>query len=199
MIHHVWGLLAHPGSEWRHIRGERESATQMYASHVLALAAVPVICAFVGTTLVGWHFGDDAVVPLSIASALQLAVIFYLLILGAIALMGYVIHRMAQRYPSAPDLNRCIVFAGYVATPMLLSGVVALYPLIWLCLLAGIIGLCYSGYLLYLGIPGFLGIDRQEGFIVSSSTLGIGVLVLEALLAATVLLWGYGDLLFRAL
>lgn len=56
-------------------------------------------------------------VPLStIASALQLAVIFYLLVLGAVALMGCVIHHMAQRYSSRPDLKRCIVFAGYVTT-----------------------------------------------------------------------------------
>ncbi|EIR02767.1 putative membrane protein [Yersinia pestis PY-05] len=46
---------------------------------------------------------------------------------------------------------------------------------------------------MYLGIPTFLDIDRQEGFIFSSSTLAIGVLVLELLLGLTVLLWGYGS------
>ena len=193
MIHHVWGLMAHPHREWKYIEGEHESATHMYASHVLLLATIPVVSAFVGTTTVGWDFGRSAIVTLSTTSALQLAVLFYLTILGAIALMGFVIHRMAQRYTVHPDLNRCIVFAGYVATPMFLAGLVALYPMIWLCVVAGVVGLCYTGYLLYLGLPGFLGIDRKEGFIVSSSTLGIGVLVLEVLLAIAVLLWGYGS------
>jgi len=58
--------------------------------------------------------------------------------------------------------------------------------------LAGIAGLCYTAYLLYVGIPNFLNIDRREGFIMSGSTLAIGVLVLELLMAMTVLLWGYG-------
>jgi predicted acetyltransferase len=79
---------------------------------------------------------------------------------------------------------------------MFLSGVVALYPLVWLCLFVGLVGLCYSGYLLYLGIPNFLNIDHREGFLFSSSTLAMGVLVLELLLALTVLMWGYGAKLF---
>ncbi|ESB58838.1 hypothetical protein SEEA2613_17873 [Salmonella enterica subsp. enterica serovar Agona str. 432613] len=54
----------------------------------------------------------------------------------------------------------------------------------------------YTGYLLYLGIPTFLNINREEGLSFSSSTLAIGVLVLEVLLAITVILWGYGYRLF---
>ncbi|MFC0269137.1 Yip1 family protein [Kushneria aurantia] len=192
MLHHVWGLLAHPRQEWREIYGEEETVTQMYMRHVLILAAVPVICAFIGTTTVGWHFGGNERIPLTAVSALQLAVVFYLAIIGAVGLMGYVIYRMAKRYTSPPGIKRCIIFAGYVATPIMLAGIVALYPLIWLCLLAGIIGLCYSAWLLYLGVPGFLDITRGESFYVSSLTFAIGVLVLEALLAVTVLLWGYG-------
>lgn len=54
----------------------------------------------------------------------------------------------------------------------------------------------YTGYLLYLGIPTFLNINREEGLSFSSSTLAIGVLVPEVLLAITVILWGYGYRLF---
>lgn len=193
MINHVWGLLTHPDREWKLLHDESETVTQHYARHVLLLAAVPVICTYIGTTQVGWNFGDGKVIPLAPTTAFFTAIVFYLLILGAVVVMGNVIYWMAHRYTPRPSRNRCIVFAGYIATPMFLSGLVALYPLIWLCLLAGTLGLCYTAYLLYWGIPNFLDIDRKEGFIVSSSTLGIGVLVLEALLAITVLLWGYGS------
>ncbi|HGU5764624.1 TPA: hypothetical protein ACM946_004489, partial [Escherichia coli] len=37
---------------------------------------------------------------------------------------------------------------------------------------------------------------KEEGLSFSSSTLAIGVLVLEVLLALTVILWGYGYRLF---
>lgn len=193
MLTHVWGLLAHPNREWKQIKSERETLTHLYAHHVLILSAIPVVCAFIGTTQVGWSFGGDRSILLSYGDAFGAGVVFYLVILGAVFVMGSVIRWMARRYVRPPSRRRCVIFAGYVATPMFLSGVVALYPLIWLCLLAGIIGLCYTAYLLYLGIPAFLNISSEEGFIVSSTTLAIGVLVLEALLAATVLLWGYGE------
>lgn len=72
----------------------------------------------------------------------------------------------------------------------------ALYPLVWLCALVGTVALFYIGYLLYLGIPSFLNINKEEGLSFSSSTLAIGVLVLEVLLALTVIPWGYGYRLF---
>ncbi|ECV7251112.1 MFS transporter [Salmonella enterica subsp. enterica serovar Typhimurium] len=116
--------------------------------------------------------------------------------LAGVAVMGRVIWWMARNYPQRPSLARCMVFAGYVATPLFLSGLVALYPLVWLCALVGAVALFYTGYLLYLGIPTFLNINREEGLSFSSSTLAIGVLVLEVLLAITVILWGYGYRLF---
>lgn len=97
--------------------------------------------------------------------------------------MGRVIWWMARNYPQRPSLAHCMVFAGYVATPLFLSGLVALYPLVWLCALVGTVALFYTGYLLYLGIPSFLNINKEEGLSFSSSTLAIGVLVLEVLLA----------------
>ncbi|WP_148254482.1 Yip1 family protein [Aidingimonas lacisalsi] len=193
MLTHVWGLLAHPHREWKQIQHERETLTHLYAHHVLALSAVPVVCAFIGTTQVGWGLGGDRTILLNPLDAFYAGCVFYLTILAAVYLMGSVIHWLGQRYSAHPSRRACIIFAGYIATPMFLSGIVALYPIIWLCLLAGIIGLCYTAYLLYIGIPAFLGISSEEGFIVSSSTLAIGVLVLEAMLAATVLLWGYGE------
>jgi len=144
----------------------------------------------------GWNFGDGTTVKLSLFTGFALAVLFYALMLAGVAVMGRVIWWMARNYPARPSLKRCMVFAGYVATPIFLSGIVALYPLVWLCVLVGAAALCYTGYLLYIGIPTFLGINREEGMSFASSTLAIGVLVLEVLLALTVVLWGYGYRLF---
>ncbi|MFM9270039.1 Yip1 family protein [Halomonas elongata] len=193
MLTHVWGLIVHPNREWKQIKEERETLTHLYEHHVLLLAAIPVVCSYIGTTQVGWSLGGGTTIQLGYLDALGAGVVFYLVILAAVYAVGKVIRYMAKRYTRPPSQSQCIVFAGYVATPMFLSGIVAVYPLIWLCLLAGVIGLCYTAYLLYLGIPSFLNISKEEGFIVSSTTLAFGVLILEALLGMTVLLWGYGE------
>lgn len=195
-MNHVWGLFSHPDREMHVIKDENETVSHHYTHHVLVMAAVPVICAFLGTTQIGWSFGDGVVIKLSMLTGFALAIMFYALMLAGVAVMGRIIWWMARNYPLRPSLKRCMVFAGYIATPMFMSGIIALYPLVWLCALVGTIALCYTGYLLYLGIPTFLSISREEGLSFASSTLAIGVLVLEVLLAMTVILWGYGYRLF---
>ncbi|WP_367165331.1 Yip1 family protein [Kosakonia cowanii] len=195
-MNHVWGLLSHPDREMQVIKRENETVSHHYTHHVLIMAAIPVICAFIGTTQFGWSFGENVVVPLSLSTGFYLAILFYCLMLAGVAVMGRVIWWMARNYPQRPSLARCMVFAGYIATPMFLSGIVALYPLVWLCALVGTVALFYTGYLLYVGIPTFLNINKEEGLNFSSSTLAIGVLLLEILLALTVILWGYGYRLF---
>ncbi len=195
-MNHVWGLLAHPDREMRDIKQENETVSHHYTHHVLLLALIPVICAFIGTTQLGWDLGARQTIALSMVTAFGLAILFYAVILGGVAVMGRVIHWMARDYPQRPSLQRCTVFAGYVATPLFISGSVALYPLVWLCLFVGTLALVYTGYLLYVGIPLFLNIDKEESMRFSGSTLAIGVLVLEVLLALTVVLWGYGYQLF---
>jgi len=195
-MNHVWGLLAHPNQEMRDIKQENESVSHHYTHHVLVMAAIPVISAFIGTTQLGWNLGAGRTIQLSLITGIALAVMFYVLILGGVAVMGRVIHWMARDYPQRPSLQRCTVFAGYVATPLFLSGLVALYPLVWLCLFVGALALVYTGYLLYVGIPLFLNIDREESLRFSGSTLAIGILVFEVLLALTVMIWGYGYLMF---
>ncbi|MDI3441222.1 Yip1 family protein [Erwinia sp. V90_4] len=195
-MNHVWGLLAHPNREMRDIKNENETVSHHYTHHVLLLALIPVVCAFIGTTQIGWDVGVERTIPLSLSSAFGLAILFYALMLAGVAVMGRVIWWMARDYPQRPSLASCMVFAGYVATPLFISGLVALYPLVWLCVLVGALALVYTGYLLYVGIPMFLNIDREESLRFSGSTLAIGILVLEVLLALTVIIWGYGYQLF---
>ncbi len=122
MIHHVWGLFTHPDQEWQEIRGEEETISHMYLTHVLILAAIPAVSAYIGTTQVGWAIGDRAPVMLTEASALQMTVMTYLAMLAGIAVMGAFIHWMARTYDASPNLTQCVVFAAYTATPLFIGG-----------------------------------------------------------------------------
>lgn len=192
---HIWGLLTHPDREMHDITKENESISDHFGHHVLLLAAIPVVCTFIGTTLFGWDLGSGPIV-LDHVTAFLLGVLFYGAILGAVAIMGAVIHWLARDYPQRPSLQRCIVFAGYIATPMFLSGIIALYPLVWLCILVAAMGYLYSGYLLFLAVPCFLNIGKEEGLRVSGSIFAIGVLVTEFWIGVSVVIWGFGHHLF---
>lgn len=192
MIHHVWGLFTHPDQEWQEIRGEEETISHMYLTHVLILAAIPAICAYFGTTEVGWRIGDGEAVKLTAASALQMTIMSYLAMLAGVAVMGAFIHWMARTYDSNPTFTQCVVFAAYCATPLFVGGVAALYPSLWLGMFIGTAAICYTVYLLYAGIPTFMNIPSDEGFMFSSSVLAVGLVVLVAMIACSVILWGFG-------
>lgn len=192
MLRYVLGLLLHPTTTLPQLRQwDDDSIMQLAQRFVLPLAAIPVVASMVGTTSFGWNFGDG-VVRIAPSTAIFLGILFYITIVAAVMLMGFVIYRMAHHGPRDPSLQRCIAFAGYIATPMFISGIVAIYPLIWLCCLAAIAGVLYTSYLLYVGIPFFLELNKEEAFTISSSILAIGVLLLEALGLALVLVWRYG-------
>ncbi|MBA1278569.1 MULTISPECIES: Yip1 family protein [Pseudomonadaceae] len=192
MINHVWGLFAHPGQEWQEITGEERDVGHLHLGEVLVLAAIPAISAFIGTTQFGWSIGGGDAVRLTESSAFQLTLLSYLAMLAGVAVMGGFIHWMSRTYDASPSLVQCIVFAAYTATPLFVGGLAALYPHIWLGMIVGTAAICYTTYLLYVGLPTFMNIPSDEGFLFSSSVLAVGLVVLVAIIALSVIMWGMG-------
>lgn len=192
MISHVAGLFTHPQQEWQEIRDTEESVSHLYFSHVLLLALIPPVSMFIGTTKVGWIIGNGAPVMLTESSAMIMSVLMYLALLTGVGVIGAFIEWMSRTYDSAPGLGRCIVFAAYTATPLFIAGLCALYPNVILIMLVGIGAVFYTVYLLYSGIPIFMKIPEDEGFVYASSILTIGLVMFVALMAITVLIWSFG-------
>ena len=192
MLSHVWGLLSHPEDEWKDIRKENCTIGKCYCSHVLLLAAIPPLAGYIGTTQVGWSVVSREVSRLTPESALGIAVLSYLTILVAVFTVGKLIHWMGQTYGAKQTLPQCIALAAYTATPLFLIGIMLVYPVLWLNLLIGLPALAYTVYLLYTGVPIIMGIPKERGFLFSSAVLAVGLVMLVAVLAATVILWDIG-------
>jgi len=159
---------------------------------VLVLAAIPVVCGFIGTTQVGWEIGGREAIKLTTASALKISVLYYITMLVAVFTIGKLIHWMGETYGTKQPLAQCIALAAYTATPLFLVGIMQLYPLLWLNLLVGLPALAYSVYLLYTGVPVMMDISEERGFLFSSAVLAVGLVTLVAVLAATVIMWSSG-------
>jgi len=192
ILTHVWGLLWHPDKEWEAIGAEPCTVGNCYLRHVLVLAAVPAVSAFIGVTQFGWQVGSAAPVKLSFASALMISAVFYVAMLVAVIMMGEFIHWMAQTYDAGAPIERCVVLSAYTATPLFLAGVLALNPVLWLNMLVGLLALAYTIYLLYLGVPIVMRIPKEQGYMFSSSILTVGMVMLVGVLAVSVVLWGFG-------
>ena len=192
VLQHIWGLFTNPRKEWEAIRDDECTIGKCYAAHVLILAAIPPISGFIGTTQFGWQIGAGDPVMLDMQKAGLFAALYYLAMLVGVFSMGWMIQWMADTYGAKPQLSQSVVLAAYTATPLLLIGLMELYPVLWLNMVVGIPALAYTVYLLYTGVPVMMGISEERGFLFSSAVLAVGLVAFVALLAITALLWGMG-------
>lgn len=190
-MRHVWGLMTNPRAEWARIRDRRCSVASCYLGHILLLAAIAPVAGFVGTTQVGWKIGAREHF-LTTDSAALIAVAVYAAMLIGVFTVGWMVHWMSETYQAEKSFSQSVALAGYTATPLFLIGIMLLYPVLWLNMILGMLAVSYTVYLLYVGVPIMMEVEKERGFLFSSSLLGFGLVALVALLAATVILWANG-------
>ncbi|MDQ2078252.1 Yip1 family protein [Marinimicrobium sp. ABcell2] len=196
MFQHTIGIFLNPDREWERIRGEKQSFLRVYALHVPLLALIPVICGYIGVTQVGWSIAGGSVIRLTAESALILVAATYLAQLVAVYALGEYINWMSHNFGVTGDASERhyegTALAVYSAVPMMLAGVVLLYPQLWLVATVFLIAGCYSVYLIYEGIPILMNIPKEQGFIYASSVITVGLVLAVVVMVATVIVWSAG-------
>ncbi|MHA6160463.1 Yip1 family protein [Pseudomonas sichuanensis] len=185
-------LFTHPADAWIEIRRAEEDHPQQYLPRLLLLALIPALCLLVGTTTYGWSLAGEDRVRLSLVSAAQLAGLLYATTVGGVMLMGVMIRWMSRGFDVHPNLNQCIGFAAYCATPWFVAGVVGLLPMRWLALLALLAASAYASVLLYGGLQTFLRLRKEQAMLFATCVWGVGLLLLVTILVAMILFWFNG-------
>ena len=191
LLEHIIGFFLHPSEEWESVRVRNISLGQVIF-HILLLGAIPVISGYIGTTQFCWQIGTAETIKLTTSSAALIAVIYYAVIIFAVFSVAWMILWMGQTYGAKQPLARCLVLAAYIPIPLFLVGIVQIYPVLWFNLIVGIPAATYTVFLLYTGIPVMMEIPPERGFLFSSAVLAFGMVGLVGMLAATVILWGFG-------
>tara|TARA_R110001583_G_C5583287_1_gene403083 strand:+ start:615 stop:1217 length:603 start_codon:yes stop_codon:yes gene_type:complete len=191
ILNHIWGLYAHPKDEWQTIEKRHESL--MYSMiHILVVALIPAICGYYAAAHIGWTIGVGDPIKISQSGAQLMAIAMYCaLVLGVFAL-AYLIQWMAKTFDSKPSFIQSLELAAYTATPMLMVGIAALFPVLWFVALVGLAGVSYSVYLLYSGVPIMMNIPEDKGFIYSSSVVTCGLVLLVGIMAFSAVMWTMG-------
>lgn len=184
-------IFYHPTLAMKHLRDEKLRGTTEVLFILAILALIPAVSLFIGTTQIGWSLapGGDAV-KLSLISALNSSIAFYLALCFALGLMSFTIHWMEKTYGGHASLERCMNLTLYTSAPLLLAGFAGLYPMLWFCVAVGLAALAYSTFLLFTGVPIIMKIPEERGFMFCVSILTVGLVLLVGLRAATVFLWG---------
>jgi len=194
ILNHIWGLYAHPKEEWQTIEKRHESLTYSMV-HILTIALIPAICSYYAAAHIGWSIGAGDVIKLPQSSAVAMSVAMYTGLVAGVFALAYLIQWMAQTFDAKPDFTQSLELAAYTATPLLMVGLTALYPVLWFVAVAGLAALSYSVYLLYSGIPIMMNIPEEKGFVYASSIVTCGLVLLVGLMAfsAIMLSMGFGS------
>jgi hypothetical protein len=191
ILNHIWGLYAHPKDEWQTIEKRHESL--MYSLvHILVVALIPAICGYYAAAHIGWTIGVGDPIKLSQSSSQIMSVAMYFALVIGVFALAYLIQWMAKTFDSKPSFIQSLELAAYTATPMLMVGIVTLFPVLWFVALAGIVAVSYSIYLLYTGVPIMMNIPEEKGFIYSSSVVTCGLVLLVSIMAMSAIFWTMG-------
>ncbi|WEM41529.1 Yip1 family protein [Photobacterium sp. DA100] len=191
ILGHLFGLYTHPKQEWRAIDKEHEGI-QSSLSHILLIALLPPVFAFISSVFIGWRIGVGAPIYLTQGSALAMSVAMYFALIAGVFALAYLTYWMSHTFGSTPTYTQALELAAYTATPLFMISIAAIYPQIWFLMIAGLIGIAYSVYLLYTGVPILMHIPEERGFIYASSIVTCGLVLLVSIIAGSVILWNLG-------
>lgn len=191
ILNHLMGLYTHPKEEWHTIEKNHE-ALRSSLSHVMLIALIPAVCTYLASTMFGWNLGVSDPLFLTKQSAMMMSISMYFGLIAGVFALAYLAYWMAKTFDAQPSYTQAIELASYTATPLFMVGLAALYPALWFMMVVGLVGLTYSVYLLYTGVPIIMNIPEEKGFIYASSVVTAGLVLLVALMASSVILWSFG-------
>ncbi len=164
VIQRARSLLVSPKTEWPLIAAEPATAADLYRDYILVLAAIPPVCHFVKISILGYAWHGFRVYRLGIGAGLTAAVVEYGTSLLAVYVLAVIIESLAPNFAGQPNRIQALKLAGYSYTASWVAGLAHILP--GLYALVALAGAIYSGYLLYLGIPGTMKVppERAGGY-----------------------------------
>ena len=191
ILNHLWGLYAHPKEEWHTIDARHESFRYSLI-HILLVALIPSVCAYYSAVYLGWSIGAGERILLTHDSAVMMSAAMYVALIVGVFALALLAHWMAHTFGAEPTYTQTLELAAYTSTPLFMVGFAGLYPELWVVMTVGLVGLAYSVYLLYVGVPILMHIPEERGFIYASSVVTCGLVLLVCILTATAILWSSG-------
>ena len=180
LVARVKGLLLDPKAEWRAIAGEPTNPGDLIRNYVAILAAIPAVCGFIGTSIIG-----VAGIRTPFLSASWRAVVGYVLTLVGVFIVAFVIDLLAEKFGGRRDFAAAMKVAAYAPTAAWVASVFTALPVLAILSVLGL----YSFYLLYVGLPMLMRApeDKALGYLLAVVVCVIIVWAVILLLPARLL------------
>ncbi|WP_426954841.1 Yip1 family protein [Muricoccus radiodurans] len=173
------GLILNPRTEWMRIAPEGGLPMDHFRGYAVPMAAIPVICNFIGSLLLGGMLAAAGVGRPGIVGALLVAVVSYVLSLVGVIIIAKLVETLAPSFGGTADPLSAMKLAVYSPTASWLAGIFALIPFLGFLAILGL----YSIYIYWVGVPIVTRVpeDRRLGF---TAVLVICAIVINIIIGA---------------
>ncbi|MGA7773016.1 MAG: Yip1 family protein [Pseudolabrys sp.] len=117
LVERIKGILLQPKSEWGAIEGEPGSAGYLIPKYVAFVAAIPAVCTFIGTSLIG-----SGGYRMGIGLGLARAVVVYVLSLVGVFVVAYIIDFLAGTFGARKSPDNAMRVSAYSPTAAWVAG-----------------------------------------------------------------------------
>jgi hypothetical protein len=146
----VTRILKQPKQEWPVIEAEPTDIATLYKSYIIPLAAIPVVCNFIGRIVFGISLPFVGRYRFGVAEALRAAIFEYIGALVGAFVAAFIVSKLAPTFGSRDDQRQALKLVAYSSTPVWIAGVLNLIPLLSVLV---IFAALYCIYIYYLGVP----------------------------------------------
>jgi len=184
LVRRVVRVLLNPIAAWDEIDVEETTIEALYRHWVAPLAAIPVVCGAIGQLGFGGYRLFGIPFHRNVFSIVVEGLVGYVLTLASVFVLAVVIDELAIQFGGERSRTQAFKLAAYSGTAGWVAGVFALLP--GLGGLVVLLGMLYSLYLLYLGLPKLMRSDpaRTLPFFALILVVCIGLALLISLLTS---------------
>jgi len=179
----VMNILKTPATEWPVIAGESTDVGRLYTEYIMPMSAIPVVATFIGFSFIRTSL-VTAGVRLSTMNALSFAIVNFLMGLAVVYICALVIEWLAPKFKSSGSRLDALKLVAYASTASWVAGAFNAIPYLGIL---SLVGLIYSIYLFYLGLPHLMKTPADQVvifMIVSAIVMIVLSVVLGAIAAA---------------
>src|SRR4030042_4463400 len=120
IIDRAKAIILKPKDEWIVIDQESTPVKDLVTGYLLPLALIPTIACLIGY---GFFFKFH-----SLGFGIKYAILYFITYVGSALLTAWVIDALAPSFGSAKDFRKALQLVVYSYTPMMVAGVVMIFP-----------------------------------------------------------------------
>lgn len=173
LMERVKGILTAPDTEWRTIAAEPDDATGLFANYVAYLAAIPAICGFIGTSIIGFTIPTYGTFRVDLLSGFLAAILQYVLAFVVVYVVALIIDALAPTFGGMKSMPNALKLTVYSYTPYWLAGVLLMVPGLRFLSILGLYGL----YLLYKGLPPLMRSPPDKAFAYAAAVVVCAIII----------------------